>query len=234
MKITYDLHIHTGLSACALEEMSPNNIVNMSLVANVQVIAITDHNSCENIVPVMEVAKHTDLLVIPGIEVETKEEIHVICLFDKLEKALACQKAVYDHLPPLKNRPGIFGNQWLFDLEDEIVGQVDRLLSVACGLSIDELFVLCQELGGVCIPAHIDRPSYSILSNLGMLPDNLPFGTLEVSRHSKLGLYEARYPDHQLIQCSDAHELGFIGVCQGTLEVDTLCVEDVLKVLKGI
>lgn len=233
MVITYDLHIHTGLSPCSEEEMTPNNIVNMALISELDVIAITDHNTCENIEAVLEVAKSTDLVVIPGIEVETKEEIHMICLFPSCECAYNMQCEVYEHLPQMKNRKSIFGEQILYDSEDERIGTVERLLSFATDITLDELFELCERFQGVCIPAHIDRPSYSIISNLGMLPDNLKFETLEVSRHSDVKIYRKKYSTYRVIQSSDAHELGHIGMCLETLEVDERSIMGVINKLKS-
>jgi PHP family Zn ribbon phosphoesterase len=232
MKITYDLHIHTALSPCSFEDMTPNNIVNMALLNEVDVIAITDHNSCENIESVLKVASTTDLIVIPGIEVETREEVHMICLFSSLELAYNVQAVVYNHLPQRRNNKRIFGEQLLFNEEDDPIGVVDRLLSFACDLSLEEVVSLCKDNDGVCVPAHIDRPSYSIISNLGMLPEHLFFPTLEVSRHSDLNSYIIKYPGHRLIQNSDAHDLGFIGSCKQSLDVSDRTIESVLKSLK--
>lgn len=232
MEITYDLHIHTALSPCCEEEMTPNNIVNMALISELNVIAVTDHNSCENLEAVLEVAKDTDLLVIPGIEVETKEEIHVVCLFPDLDRAYNVQEVVYNRLPDRKNRVSIFGEQILFDSEDERIGTVDRLLSFAADITLDELFQLCEKNDGLCIPAHIDRPSYSIISNLGMIPEHMSFPTLEISRHSNLTDYTSRYKSYRVLQNSDSHELGFIGVSGGRLDVKALTVLAVLEELK--
>lgn len=232
MEITCDLHIHTALSPCSVSDMTPNNIVNMSLLSELDVIAITDHNSCENIQAVLDVAKETDLLVIPGIEVETKEEIHVVCLFPDIELAYNVQEVVYNHLSKRKNKTKIFGEQTLFNSEDDEIGQVDKLLSFATNISLDELLELCRINNGLCIPAHIDRPSYSIISNLGMIPEHMRISTLEISRHSKMGAYREKYSNYRLIQSSDAHELAFIGICEQTLEVKEKTIVEILNVLR--
>lgn len=234
MKINYDLHMHTALSPCAMDEMTPNNIVNMSLISELDVIAITDHNSCENVQAVLDVASGTDLIVIPGIEVETMEEIHVVCLFETIEHAYGIQDEVYRRLPPKKNNAKIFGEQTLLNNEDDTVGQVERLLSFATSISIDELVVLVAKVGGVCIPAHVDRPSYSLISNLGMIPEHLSFPVLEISRFNDLADYIEKYKDHFLIQSSDAHELGVIGSCGGTIEVARKSVHEVIQRLKHV
>ena len=233
MEINYDLHLHTALSPCALEEMTPNNLVNMSLISGLDVIAVTDHNSCENVAAVMKVAEGTGLIVIPGLEVETMEEIHVVCLFETIEQANQLQDDVYRHLPPRRNNAKIFGEQLLLDESDEEVGRVDRLLSFATGISIDQLVDKVRTIGGVCIPAHVDRPSYSIISNLGMLPEHLSLPVLEISRFSNPLDYQESYPSHMLIQSSDAHELGFVGICEKKLVVAEKSIKGVLEVLRG-
>lgn len=233
MEITCDLHMHTALSPCAVEDMSPNNIVNMSLIMELDVIAVTDHNSCENAEVIMKVAEGTGLIVIPGLEVETMEEIHMVCLFKTIEQAKALQDEVYSHLPPRRNNAKIFGEQLLMDDEDEPIGQNDRLLSFSTMISVDDLLPLVDRFEGVCIPAHIDRPSYSIISNLGMLPEHLSFPTLEVSRFTDLAKYRDQYPNHRIIQASDAHDLETIGSGAFTLEVEEKSVEAVFKALRN-
>lgn len=219
MNLKYDFHIHTALSPCALEEMSPNNIVNMAIISGLDAIAITDHNSGRNVEAVFTIAEDTDLLVFPGMEVETKEEIHVVCLFSDLESVYNMQTFVYSNLPKLKNRSKVLGRQLLFDTEDEIIGEEEQLLSFATSISLEQLVQRTWELGGVAIPAHIDRPSYSILSNLGILPKNLRIFYLEISQYADYNKFQTEYPDHRILQSSDAHELGHIGICQRALEL---------------
>lgn len=219
MKVKYDLHIHTALSPCALEEMSPNNIYNMSLINELNVIAITDHNSCGNVEPILELAQGSELVVIPGMEVETKEEIHVVCLFTDISRVYKMQDLVYASLPPMKNKPKVLGHQLLFDIEDEVVGEEDKLLSFATGLSYEEVVEEAWKLGGIAIPAHIDRPSYSVISNLGLLPENDKVNVLEVSQYAEFDNYIEKYGEHLLLQSSDSHELGFIGICKRVLEI---------------
>lgn len=231
MKLNYDFHIHTALSPCGENTMTPNNIVNMALLSEIDVIAITDHNTCENVQAVMEVAQETGLLVIPGMEVETREEIHVICLFSSLASVYNVQNEVYKRLPNRKNSKKIFGEQLILDAQDEIIGQEERLLTFSTDLSIDEIQKLVIENEGAFIPAHIDRPSYSILSNLGMIPSNMHISTLEISRFSNFESYEQTYGDYLLLQSSDAHDLGHIGICSRQIEVSERSVLSVIKAL---
>lgn len=228
MRIKYDFHIHTALSPCGDNSMTPNNIVNMALINELDVIAITDHNSCENIEAVMEVAKDVGILVIPGMEIETREEIHVVCLFPNLEQALKMQKIVYEKLPNIKNNNKYFGEQILFNYEDEIIGRVDRLLIGATKLSINDLFELVKIHKGAFIPAHIDRPSYSIISNLGMIPANMELSSLEVSRHVNYEDYKMKYLNYLILQSSDAHDLGYIGICNSEIDVNEKSIKSIL------
>ncbi len=237
MVVKYDFHIHTALSPCAMNDMTPNNIVNMAIISELDVIAITDHNSCKNAGAVIDVAKGTDLLVIPGMEVETAEEVHAVCLFEELEQAISFQNIVYKHLPKIRNKKikkKIFGNQFIMDKDDEIIGEESELLSFACSLSIDELIKIVDDLGGILIPAHVDRPSNSIISNLGEIPEYMGFKTIEISRFASKSDYKNKYSDKLIIQDSDSHELGFVGICENELEVEKLTPKMVISKLKGV
>jgi len=216
MKLYYDLHIHSALSPCGDMDMTPNNIVNMSIIKGLDIIAVSDHNSVGNVRSVMEVAKDTELVIVPGMEVETSEEVHVLCLFPDIESAEAMAEKVYEALGPVKNRPEIFGEQAFMDAEDEICGTEEKLLVTATSLSIDAVKKIADEVGGVAVPAHLDRSSYSVLSNLGMLPD-IGFNTIEVSKKTLPENYE--YLNKKIIQNSDAHYLEDISEPECTLDL---------------
>jgi len=220
MRIKYDFHIHTALSPCALNEMTPNNIVNMAILNELDAIAVTDHNSGKNLSAVLEVAKQTELIVLPGMEVESREEIHVVCLFSSLSSVYKMQTLVYDHLPKLKNRSKVLGEQLILDVNDEIVAKEDQLLSFASDLSFETILSMTRSIGGIAFPAHIDRPSYSVLSNLGMLPPDADITCLEISQYADYDQYKLKYPKHFIIQSSDAHELGYIGICNRYMELE--------------
>jgi PHP family Zn ribbon phosphoesterase len=236
MKVFTDLHIHTALSPCADKSMTPNDIVNMALLKELDVIAITDHNSAENAGAVLKCAEGTKLTVIPGMELETMEEVHVICLFPDLKASLSMQKVVYDSLPNLANREDIFGAQIVMDEHDEVVGKIDRMLITASGLSIEEVLLYVGNLGGVAIPAHVDRQSYSIISNLGMVPDHLDIKFLEVSRLFDLEKDRKAFPgvrDYQLIKSSDAHMLGDILEREFFLELKEISIGGIISKLRN-
>lgn len=210
MRRAYDFHIHTAASPCADETMTPNNIVNMALLKELDAIAITDHNTCANLRAVLEVAKDTPLVVLPGMEIETSEEFHVVALFETLEQAITMEGIVQGAMPAISNQKDIFGDQLIYDAQDQVVGEIDRLLLTASGLSIYEIVKIIADLGGVCYPAHIDRPSYSIISSLGAIPPDLGLSSIEISRHANKYGFETSYPDMRIIQSSDAHYLGDI------------------------
>jgi len=208
-----DLHIHTVLSACAEVEMIPPLLMERALEVGLSLIAITDHNSAENVAAVMEAAEETNLTVLPGMEVETKEEVHLLCLFDTLEQALTMQGRVYNHLPPLKNREDVFGPQFVVDATGEFIAYNDRLLLTATSLSLEDVVERVNELGGICIPAHVERPSYSLLANLGFIPPGLNFPALEITLRAKPAELLKQFPDlvgYTLIAGGDAHRLSEI------------------------
>ncbi|WP_058485122.1 PHP domain-containing protein [Defluviitalea phaphyphila] len=231
MKYAYDLHIHTALSPCADEDMTPNNIVNMSILKELDIIAITDHNSCENAEAVMKVAKGTDLLVIPGMEIETSEEIHMVCLFPNIDFANKMQNIVYDNLPKLKNDKNIFGKQLILDDKDDIVGENEKLLLTATKLSIYDVVKYTKELKGVSFPAHIDRKSYSIISNLGWIPKDLDIHTIEVSKYCNIDKIISKYNDFMIIKSSDAHYLTDILEREQFIEIKSKSIEEIIKYL---
>ena len=208
MRAYYDLHIHSALSPCGDEDMTPNNIVNMALLKGLDIIAVTDHNSCGNVRAVQKVAGDR-LLVIPGMEIETEEEVHILAYFPTIEQAEKMQEEIEKSIPPIKNRADIFGRQLYLDEEDEIVEEEERLLVTASGLPIEQVFERVRYHGGVPVPAHIDRTSYSIISNLGFIPENIDISALEITEKMRAEL-ENKYSDFVILTSSDAHYLGDI------------------------
>ena len=231
MLITCDLHIHSALSPCALNDMTPNNIVNMALLEELTAIAVTDHNSCENAEAAMKVALGTGLVVIPGMEVQTREDVHVVTLFPNIKKAREMQQLVYEKLPPFPAPKKQQEKQLVLDDDDETVGHCSKLLNMSADLSIDEVVAKAAELEGIAIPAHIDRKSMSLLASLGFVPKNLPVKTLEVSMFADREEYEAMYPNYRIITNSDSHELGHIGMVRNTLDVETVSPHGIIKAL---
>lgn len=199
------MHIHSALSPCGDNDMTPNNIVNMSIIKGLDIIAVTDHNTCSNVEAVMKVAGD-NILVIPGMEIETSEEIHVVSYFPDLDSAKAMEKIVKENLPFIKNDSSIYGNQYYMNEEDEIIGEEEGLLVTATTLDIYTVVKKVHECGGVALPAHIDRSSYSVLSNLGYLPDDLGVSAIEITPMRRR-LLENDYKNYRIISNSDAHYL---------------------------
>lgn len=207
-RIHYDLHLHSCLSPCGDDDMTPNNIVNMSLLNGMEMIALTDHNTCGNCRAAVEAGRRSGLCVVPGMELCTSEEIHVVCLFPTVETAEAFSSHVESCSMKIPNRPEIFGRQLLLNAEDTEVGEIGHILLNASGISISNVVETVRRYGGAAFPAHIDRDSYSVLSVLGEIPADAGFHAVEVSmagdpvslqsRHGILG-------DMLLLRDSDAH-----------------------------
>jgi PHP family Zn ribbon phosphoesterase len=205
-----DLHIHTCLSPCAELEMLPEFIVEQAQVLGLDIIAVTDHNSAENVAAVVNAARGTGVTVLPGMEVQTREEVHLVALFDTLEQVASWQEQVYASMPPLKNDEAVFGEQLVLDADGEPAGYLDRLLLTSTSFSVEEVVQRVSDLDGLCIPAHVDRTAYSIISNLGFIPPELGVVGVEISHN--VGPIEARerFPQlvhYSLIASSDAHRL---------------------------
>jgi len=214
-----DLHIHSVLSPCGDLQMSPANIVKRAQKLGIELIAITDHNIVENGIALKLLAEKlkdsTDSLdVLFGMEINTQEEIHLLCLFDELETALEWQDFVYDKLPDIPNNVERFGYQVVVDENEDIIRFVDKLLISSTDISIDETFQEVNERGGLVIPSHIDRPVNSIISQLGFIPPNLPIEAVEVSLNSDIESLLKSNPEinkFPVVRFSDAHYIDEIG-----------------------
>lgn len=209
-----DLHIHTSPSPCAGEEMTPPAIVAKSLKSGLDIIAITDHNTCGNAGAVMEAARGTGLKVLPGMEVQTREEIHLVCLFEHVEAAWCWQEVVYRHLPLKQNVESFFGSQLLLDARGKVIGKEERLLLQSTELGLQEVLRGVERCGGIVIPAHVDRESYSLVRVLGFIPRGLGVVALELSRsenRDRIRGYLPPYFEVSWVASSDAHFMEDIG-----------------------
>lgn len=202
MKVKYDLHIHSCLSPCGDNQMTPGNIVGMASLSGLSMIALSDHNTARNLPAVTALGKEMGLLVVPAIEITTAEEVHVLSLLPSLEAALELGEEVYSHLPPVQNRPDIFGDQLIMDEKDQVTGTLDKLLINATDLPIEKVFSLVRSYGGVPVPAHIDKNSNSILFNLGFISPELGVTAVEVHAPPFDGA-----EGYFVISDSDAHDL---------------------------
>ncbi len=210
MKVFYDLHLHTCLSPCGDEDMTPWNTVNMAKILGLDMIAITDHNSCGNCRSAMKVGQSAGITVVPGMELCTAEEVHCVCLFDCIDNAESFSDYVKTTMPPVKNREEIFGSQFFMDEGDGVLGKEELLLTTASSISIDSLPDLVSKYGGVCFPAHIDRESYSVLSSLGDFPPELKVNAFELTPGADGEHYFEKYAylkGKRLLKSSDAHYL---------------------------
>lgn len=229
MKIYYDLHIHSALSPCGDNDMTPNNIVNMSILKGLDAIAITDHNACGNVRAAMKVAEDK-IIVIPGMEIETAEEVHMVSLFPDIESAEEMERIIRKNSIPVENKVEIFGNQYYMNENDEIIGEEPNLLVTATGLDIYSVVNNVKDLGGVVYPAHIDRSSYSVLSNLGFIPPDLNFSAVEITAKNREKM-EPEYSDYDIVTSSDAHYLWDISEKTYNLDICDKNIDEILSKL---
>jgi hypothetical protein len=222
-----DLHIHTCLSPCGSLDMSPGRIVTEALKKGIDVVGITDHNSAENVAAVSQVAEEK-LAVLAGLEVTSREEVHIIALFDDLKSALDLQEIVYENLPG-ENDEDAFGIQPIVNAEDEVEGISKRLLIGATSLPIDEIVGRIRHGGGLVIAAHVDREAFGIIGQLGFIPPGTHFDGLEVSKRKtrEEGLREySEEGRYQIIRSSDAHCPEDIGAATTTFLLESpRCIE---------
>ncbi len=190
--------------------MIPPLIVQEALSKNISIIAITDHNSIHNFQAVHKAAEGSDLTVLPGMEIQTREDVHSLCLFDTLPQAQAFQEYVDQYLPNVANRPDFFGEQFVVDETGDFIRRENRLLLNSVDVSISEACEKVKKLGGIFIPAHVNRTANSLLSILGFVPQDLPVDALEISKHITSQEAQQKYPQirgYPLIQDGDAHYL---------------------------
>lgn len=210
MGLKYDLHIHTALSPCADDDMTPSTVAGMAKLAGLDVIAVADHNSARNLAATKKACDHYGIRLIPAIEANTAEEIHVLCYFPSVHAALEMGELLYRSLPDIPADPDIWGEQLVMDEEDRVTDRISKLLSNAVDMGIYEVKQICEELGGITVPAHADRSAFSIFSVLGIFPEDMDFTTVEL-RHP--GLYERYIQDSlmpdglEIVFSSDAHRL---------------------------
>jgi len=205
----YDLHIHSCLSPCADNDNTPNNILGMASLSGINVLALTDHNSCKNCKAFFEAAGNYGIIPIAGMELTTSEDIHVVCLFEDLDSALRFDENLDSYRLPIKNKPDIFGDQLILDKNDNVIGKEENLLIYAVGISIEDLPDLIESFGGICYPAHIDRDSNGIISILGTFPTTPEFSCVEIHDAKRIPEFKEKYglSDKTFIVSSDSHHL---------------------------
>ncbi len=219
MNLLCDLHLHSCLSPCASLDMSPSAIAAAAKAAGLDAIALTDHNSALNTPAFAAACRRESLFALYGLEICTIEEIHALALFETPEAALGFGAHLYDHLPDFHNRPAQFGDQAVVDEHDNVLELVERYLGNATDLPFSHLPGLVAAHGGLFLPAHVDRPSFSVLSQLGLLPpESGPI--LEVTRHHLPDLLARYGASHTLVTFSDAHHPADIGSAATRIDLD--------------
>lgn len=241
-KYFYDLHIHSCLSPCGDDDMTPENIAGMAALKGLGIVALTDHNSCKNCPAFFAACKKNGIIPVAGAEITTCEDVHTVVLFESLCGAMEFDKMLFGKRNLIKNRPDIFGRQIIYGENDEPFGEEEFLLLNATSLSIEQTAEFAKEFGGICYPAHIDREANGIISALGVFPEKPDFRCVEY--HDK----EARAPlerkfgrlkEKQIVVSSDAHYLWDINEAENffTLEDEPYSGEivrrNLFKLLKG-
>jgi anti-sigma regulatory factor (Ser/Thr protein kinase) len=229
-----DLHVHTCLSPCAELNMGPRAIVSMAARRGLDVIGVTDHNSSENTPAVLKAAGRK-LVVLPGMEVTSREEAHILALFDSIENAFCLQRLVYDHLTG-ENDEDAFGLQVVVDENHDVLGINNRLLAGATDLSVEQVVESIHQFQGVAIASHVDRPAFGIIGQLGFIPAGLPLDALELSRNTTVEEARRKYPEHArrtFVRFSDAHAPDDVGAATTWFVVSKASVVEIRKALRG-
>ncbi len=233
MRLSFDLHMHSCLSPCGDGDMTPANLAAMCHLAGLQVAALTDHNTAGNCAAFCQAAARSGVLAVPGMELCTREEVHVICRVPALEQAEAFSRYIEVLLPDTPNDPRMFGPQVRMDSEDGILGEEERMLAGAADVGLYQVPELVSSFGGIAYPAHIDRPSNSLLSQLGLWDREMSFPLAEVSMRCPADLFER--PDlrgvrhitacdaHYLDQIPDAHQYLEVPEATARAVLDWLC-----------
>jgi len=231
-----DFHIHSTLSPCGSLEMSPRNIIEKAKRVGLNIISITDHNMVENSFYAHEIGKRVGVAVLFGMEVQTMEEIHLLAIFDTYDLALSLQEKIYSLLPDVQNDAEYFGDQVVVNEENEIVRFENRLLLNSAQISITDAALWIKDHGGITIPSHIDSPTFSIISQLGYIPDDLPFDALEVRNKDKATellplIMKKNLP---FVSFSDAHYLEDIGKRRINLDLIEPNCKEIASAMKNL
>ncbi len=235
MRVFYDLHMHSCLSPCGADDMTPNNLVHMAALAGLQVIALSDHNTTKNVPAAVAVGARCGVLVVPAMELTTREDIHVLCLLPDLEQAEALRRYVYARLPQRKNRPKVFGHQYVMDENDRVLEEEPQLLAFGADIGIYEVKELLEMYQGLAIPAHIDRASYSLLGVMGLIDPAMGFRVYETTLGcDRQALTEKHRFSGGFLSNSDAHDLTAILDGERTLEVEELTPRGVIAAVKRL
>ncbi|MHB9036670.1 MAG: PHP domain-containing protein [Armatimonadota bacterium] len=230
MKVEADLHIHTLLSPCGELEMIPPLVIEAARTAGLDMIGITDHNSCENAEAVMKAAECSGIRVLPGMEVQSVEGVHLLCLFDRLEQAEAMQESVYASLIQMAGTYKYTQEQFVVDSEGEFVRYCDKFIALPTSLDIDDIYERVMQIGGIMIPSHIDRQATGMIDVLAMIPETPDFDALEISVNLTPNEAREKFPSvgsKPIFQNSDAHWLASIGRRRTILHIEHRSVSEI-------
>ncbi len=232
-KFYYDLHTHSCLSPCADNDNTPSSIAGMAVVSELDIVALTDHNTTKNCPAFFKAAENYGVIAIAGMELTTAEDIHILYLFPSLEAAMEFGEYIDKRRIKIKNRTDIFGEQLIMNENDEVEGREEHLLSNATTVTVDEVIDLAEKFGGVCLPAHIDRSSNSIISILGDIPKENNFKCVEFYDFSKYEEYKEKYnlENKKVLIDSDAHYLHSIHDRENYLELEGSSKEEIIESL---
>ena len=236
MLLKYDFHMHSCLSPCGDAEMTPANIAGMAKIAGYDVVALSDHNSVKNCPAFLAACHEYDIIGIPAMELNTREEVHILCLFPDLESAHKFDDYVYTRLPDIENKPNFFGEQLIMDEDGDIIGSEKKLLVNAVDIGVYEVSALVNDFGGVAIAAHLDRDSFSLLSNLGFYDSSLGFNVVEFTCNadaSKIIRANPEIKGVRFVVNSDAHKLSSIPDASRVIEVSSTSTFDIIKAIKA-
>lgn len=231
MKCTYDLHIHSCLSPCGSDDMTPNNIVNMAFVKGLDIISVTDHNACKHARVLKELSDVLGILFIPGMEVQTREEVHILCYFPSVEAIEAFDENLEMYKSKISNNTKVFGNQLILDGNDVKIGEISNALILSVELSIEELEEMVLKYEGAMVPAHINKSSNSLIVNLGFIPSELRISCIEI--HEKSPINEKLLGNYKRLYNSDAHYLENIQEPIHMVEIKEKTSQAVIDFLTG-
>ena len=205
----YDFHVHSCLSPCGDADNTPNNIAGMAYLNGINIMALTDHNTSRNCPAFFAAARRYGVIPVAGMELTTSEDIHAVCLFERLEDALAFNDEVDTRRVRIKNREDIFGEQLILDENDNVVGREEDLLINATTIALDEAPILAAKYGGICYPAHIDKQANGAIEILGDFPHYAGFRIAEIHDREKIQTYVETYglQGMRIMVSSDAHYL---------------------------
>lgn len=228
-----DLHIHSTLSPCASLDMSPKNIFLKAQDSGIDIIAVTDHNMIENSLYTYEISKNSNTTVLFGMELQTEEEIHLLVIFDDYEAASVFHKKIYRLLPDVKNDPSYFGDQVVVNCDDHIVRFEEKLLLNSVQISLNDAVFLAKDSGAMVISSHIDSPNFSIISQLGYVPNDLPLDALEVRNKANIPKLMQFIMNREIpfVSFSDAHYIDDIGKRTTELTLNRPNIVEITKAL---